>query len=143
MFTIEKTIFINRTQQEVFDFTSDPANTHKWQSVVKSKHWISDEPHGVGSTQRFVSRFMGLNLKGTNEYIVWEPPNQYSFKTIDSPFSIEEGMKFESDGDSTKVTWHMRVEAGGVFKLLEGFLKKQAESQPEADLKALKSLLEG
>jgi carbon monoxide dehydrogenase subunit G len=142
MFTIEKTIVINRPQKDVFDFASNPANTHKWQSVVKSKKWISEEPHGVGSTQRFVSRFMGLNLKGTNEYTVWDPPNQYSFKTIDSPLPIEEGMRFESEGNSTKVTWRMQVEAGGVFKLLEGLLKKQAENQPETDLKALKFILE-
>ena len=142
MFTVEKTISINRPKQDVFDYASDPANAHKWQSVVKSKQWTSEDPPGVGSTQRFVSRFMGLNLKGTNEYTVWDPPNQYSFKTIDSPLPIEEGMRFESEGNSTKVTRHIQVEAGGVFKLLEGLLKKQAESQPETDLKVLKFLLE-
>jgi carbon monoxide dehydrogenase subunit G len=61
---------------------------------------------------------MGPNLKGINEYTVWDPPNQYSFKTIDSPLPIEEGMRFESEGNSTKVTWHMQVEAGGVVKQL-------------------------
>ena len=49
MFTIEKSIFINRPQQEVFDFTSDPANAHKWQSQVLSVEWSSESPHGVGS----------------------------------------------------------------------------------------------
>jgi carbon monoxide dehydrogenase subunit G len=142
MFIVEKTIVINRPQQEVFDFVSNPANAHKWQSVVKSKKWISADPHGVGSIQSFNSRFMGLKLQGTNEFTVWDPPNQYSFETIDSPLPIEEGMRFESEVNSTKVTWRMQVEAGGVFKLLEGLLKKQAESQPETDLKALKFLLE-
>jgi len=51
-------------------------------------------------------------------------------------------MKFESDGSSKKVTWHMKVEAGGIFKPLKGYLKKQGESQPETDFKVLKSLLE-
>ena len=142
MLVLEKTIVINCPQKEVFDFVSDPANAHKWQSVVKSKEWISEDPHGVGSTQQFVSRFMGLNINGINEITVWDPPNQYSFKTINNPIKIEEGMKFESEGNSTKLTWHMQVNAGGIFKLMEGFLKKQGESQPETDLKTLKILLE-
>jgi hypothetical protein len=36
----------------------------------------------------------------------------------------------------------MEVEAGGIFKLLEGLLRKQEESQPKTDLKSLKFLLE-
>ena len=142
MFTLKKTIVINRPKKEVFDFVSDPANAHKWQSVVKSKEWISEDPHGVGSTQQFVSRFMGLKIKGINEFTVWDPPNQYSFKTINNPITIEEGMRLESEGTSTKVTWNMQVDAGGIFKLMEGFLMKQGESQPETDLKTLKILLE-
>ena len=142
MFIVEKTIVINRPQQEVFDFAANPANAHKWQSVIKSKMWASEEPHGVGSIQHVISRFMGLNLKVTNEYTIWAPPNQNSFKTINSPLPIEEGMRFEPQGNSTKVTWRMRLEAGGVFKLVEGLLKKQTEKTFVSDLEALKHLLE-
>jgi len=79
MFTIEKTKVIDRPQQDVFDFSSNPANDHKWHGIIKSKKWISEEPHGVGSTQRVVSRFIGLTLKGTNEYTVW-PPQSVQFQ---------------------------------------------------------------
>lgn len=117
MFTIEKKIIINCPQQEVFDFASNPAKAHQWQSVIKSKEWTSAGPHGVGSTQRVVSRYMGLNLKVTNEYTLWDPPNQCSFKTIDSPLPVEEGMRFEPQGNSTKVIRRMQLETSGVFKL--------------------------
>jgi carbon monoxide dehydrogenase subunit G len=142
MFTIEKTIIINRPQQEVFDFASNPTNAHRWQGVIKSKEWTSEGPHGVGSTQRVVSRYMGLNLKVTNEYTLWDPPNQCSFKTIGSPLPIEEGMRFEPQGSSTKVTRRIHLETSGVFKLVEGLLRKQAESQLPIELEALKQLLE-
>ena len=142
MFTIEKTIVINRPEQEVFDFASNPANAHKWQSNLKSKKWTSEGPHGVDSTQRVVARFLGRDMEATNEYTVWDPPNQNNFKTIDSPIPIEEGMRFDPNGNSTKVTWRMQLETGGFFKLVEGLLKKQAESQSVTNLEALKLLLE-
>lgn len=142
MFTIERTIIINRPQQEVFDFASDPAHAHKWLKVVKSKNWSSESPHGVGSTQRVVARYMGRDMEATNEYTVWDPPNQNVFKTVNSPLQIEEGMKFEPTGNSTKVTWSMRLETNGIFRFFEGLFKRQAESQAVTNMETLKLLLE-
>lgn len=142
MFTVERTIVIDRPQQEVFDFASDPAHAHEWLKVVKSKNWASEGPHGVGSTQRVVARFMGRDMEATNHYTVWDPPNQNVFKTLDSPLRIEEGMRFEPIGNSTKVTWSLHLETDGIFRLLEGLLKRQAESQSVPNLEALKRLLE-
>ena len=59
MFSVEKSIFINRPQREVFDFESNPANAHKWETQVISVERSSEGPHGVGSTQRSVTRFLG------------------------------------------------------------------------------------
>lgn len=59
MYSIEKSIFINRPQQEVFDFESDPANVHKWETQEISVEWSSEGPHGVGSTQSSITRFLG------------------------------------------------------------------------------------
>ncbi len=39
MFTYEKSIFINRPQQEVFDFLYNPANDPQWRSSVESAEW--------------------------------------------------------------------------------------------------------
>jgi len=36
MITVEKTVFINRPQQEVFDFASEPANSPKWEGQLLS-----------------------------------------------------------------------------------------------------------
>lgn len=142
MFTIERTVIINRPQQEVFDFASDPAHAHQWLKVVKSKNWIAESPHGVGSTQRVVARYMGRDMEATNEYTVWDPPNQIVFKTLNSPLQIEEGMRFEPIGNNTQVTWRMHLETNGIIRLFEGLFKKQAESQALTNLETLKLLLE-
>jgi hypothetical protein len=51
-------------------------------------------------------------------------------------------MKFVTEGNGTKVTMAGQIEAGGFFKLAEGLVKKQLESQFVTNLEALKLLLE-
>ena len=142
MFTIEKSIFINRPQQEVFDYASDPVNAGKWQSQILSSEWSSESPHGVGSTQRGVTRFLGRDIESNSEITVWDPPNQHGFKVVGGPVQVEGGMKFAAEGNGTKVTMSGQIEAGGFFKLAEGLVKKQLESQFVTNLEALKLLLE-
>lgn len=142
MFTIEKAIYIDCPQQEVFDFASDPANIHKWQSNFISAEWTLEEKHGVGSTQHSVSHFLGRDIESTSQITVWDPPNQYGFKVISGPVPVEGDMKFEPEGTGTKMTMGGQVEAGGFFKLAEGMIKKQLGSQFVTNLEALKLLLE-
>lgn len=142
MITLETTTFINRPQQEVFDFVSNPANDHKWQSNVKSKKWTSEDPHGVGSTQHLVTRNMGRDMEQTAEIFLWDPPNQYKVKVVNGPFPFEGRMKFEPQENGTKVTMGGQAEAGGFFKIMEGLIKRQMESQLVANLEALKLLME-
>jgi carbon monoxide dehydrogenase subunit G len=143
MITVEKTIFINRPQQAVFDYESDPANAHKWQSNFMSVEWTSAEPHGVGSTQRSVSRFLGRDIETTVQFTIWDPPNKTNAKSVSGPVQVEAEMKFEPEGNGTKVTLIGQLEAGGFFKLAEGLLKKQMERHFDTNLEALKILLEG
>lgn len=142
MFTIEKSLVINRPQQEVFDYTANPANAHKWQSQVLSSEWSSDGSHGVGSTQRATARFLGRDFEGSSQITVWDPPNEHGFKSIGGPIQIEGGMKFEPEGNGTKATMSGQIEASGFFKLAEGLVKRQLESQFVTNLEALKILLE-
>jgi uncharacterized membrane protein len=142
MIKLEKSIFINRPQQEVFDFASDPANVYKWQSNFISVEWTSEAPHGVGSTQRSVSRFLGRDIESTVRITVWDPPNRYGFKVVSGPVPVEGDMKFETEGAGIKMTMGGQVKSGGFFKLAEGMVKKQLDSQFVTNLESLKLLLE-
>ena len=142
MFTFETTIFIDRPQQEVFDFVSNPANNPKWQGNFISAEWTSDNPVGVGSTQHSVSRFLGREMEATAEITVWDPPNQFSFRLPEGPYPAEGTNIFEPKGDGTQVTQKGTGEPGGFFKLAEGLVGKQLNKQLETNLSALKLLLE-
>jgi hypothetical protein len=43
-------VFINRSQQDVFDFLSDPVIKHKWMPMLESAAWASSGEPGVGTT---------------------------------------------------------------------------------------------
>jgi hypothetical protein len=67
MVTYEKSIFINRPQQEVFGFLSNPANHSEYSNMAESAEWISQAPHGVGSTYHGVGKALGRKMESTKE----------------------------------------------------------------------------
>ena len=142
MFNFEKSLFINRPQQEVFDYLSNPANSAQWQNSTEVSEWTSEGPPGVGSTQRSVIRFLGRNLDSTLEVTFWDPPQQLGFKVVDGPVPFEASIKLESQENGTQLTGTWQVKVGGFFKIAEGRLGKQVEKQSDANLDALKLLLE-
>ena len=52
MITLEKSIFINRPPQEVWDFMINPANMSQWQGATESVEWASEGPPGAPAGRR-------------------------------------------------------------------------------------------
>lgn len=142
MFTFEKNYFIRRPQQEVFDFVSNPANNTQWQSTTEAAEWTSEGPPGVGSTYRSVVRFMGRKVESTEEITLWDPPNQFGFKSVSGPVPFEATIEFESKENGTQLTLKGQAEAGGFFKIAEGLVGRQTEKLTDTNFNALKALLE-
>ena len=142
MFKYEKSILINRPQQEVFDFVTNLANDSKWQNSVESVKQVSDGPINVGSTWRYVSKFLGPKNETEIQMTSYNPPHQSSVKAISGPVPFENTHKFESKDGGTLLTFTGQAEIGGVFKMAEGLAGKQIEKQMETDAAALKKLLE-
>jgi len=142
MFKFEKSIFINRPQQEVFDFVTDLANDPKWQSGIVSVERTSDGPIGAGSTWSYKLKFMGREIEAKIELSSYDPPNQASVKSVNGPVPFENTYKFESKDGGTQMTFSGQAEIGGFFKMAEGLVGKQLEKQMDADGAALKKLLE-
>ena len=142
MINLENSVFINRPQQEVFDFLSNPANDARWQSSTEVSEWTSEGPPGVGSTQRSVIRFLGRKIDSTIEVTIWDPPQQLGFKVVSGPLPFEGTVKLESKENGTQLTQTFQGEPGGFFKIAEGLVGKQVEKQIDTDFNALKLVLE-
>jgi len=142
MYKFEKNVFINRPQQEVFDFVTNLANDTQWQSGVELSEWTSDGPPAVGSTHKVVRNMLGRNMEATIVVTSWDPPNQWGNKSDGGPVPFEGMQKFEAQDGGTLMTFSAQAELGGFFKLAEGLVGKQIEKQIETDSAKLKKLLE-
>ena len=116
MFKTRISVSIARTREDIFDYVTDPANDVQWQSSVQSSQWASQPPHGVGSTQNLVNRFLGRKIKSTIEITIWDRPNTFGIKVIKGPVP---------------------------FQAVIGLVGKQLEKELKTDFNALKLLLEG
>jgi len=142
MFKFEKSILINRPQQEVFDFVTNLSNDSKWQSGIVSVERSSDGPIGAGSTWKYKLKFMGREMESEIKLASYDPPNLASVKSVGGPVPFENTYKFESKEGGTQMTLSGQAEIGGFFKMAEGLVGKQFEKQMDADGAALKKLLE-
>lgn len=142
MYKFERSIFIDRPQQEVFDYLADPNNDPKWRDSSISAEWTSDGPVGVGSSQHAVDKFLGRKMESTSEVTIWDPPNQFGWKSTSGPVPFDLRLKLEPKENGTQVTFGGQAELGGFFKLAEGLAGKQMEKQVYADFENLKTVLE-
>ena len=142
MITWEKSKFINRPQQEVWDFISNPANLAKWSSSAEYAEWTSEGPPGVGSTLIEVGKVLGRKIESPVEITAWDPPSEFGRKSVGGSAPWESTMKLEPKENGTLLTISGEVELGGFLKMAEGLIAKRTEKQGDIDFEALKILLE-
>jgi len=142
MYTFEKSIFINRPQQEVFDFVTNPANAAQWESTTESAEWTTDGPPGVGSTIKVVIKLGWRKIESEIEITDWDPFNMYSYMGADGNLQAASKKRFEPKENGTQVTLNAQIKGVGFLKLLEGLVGRQAEKQDGSNYDALKLLLE-
>jgi len=142
MFKYEKSVFINRPQQEVFDFVTNLSNDAQWQNSIESVKRLSDGPIGVGSTWRYVTSLLGRKNEVDIQMTSYEPPHQSRVKAVGGSIPFENTHTFQSQDGGTLLTFTGQAEIGGFFKIAEGLAGKQIEKQMESDAAALKRLLE-
>lgn len=144
MYKFTKNIFINRSQQVVFDFLSNPANMPKWQPALVSAEWISLDTPDIGSTYKTVAKAFGGKAEYLLEITHWDPPNHYSYKSVKIPFpgSIESSYTLAAKENGTQVTWEVQIATTGLLKIAESMLGKQAAKVEGNNLDLAKQLLE-
>jgi uncharacterized protein YndB with AHSA1/START domain len=142
MYTFEKRVFINRTQQEVFEFVTNPANSPQWEKTILSAEWTSDGLPTVGSTFKIIIKFGILKMKTEFEITEWDPFTMYSYKMADRNLQGRTRIKFESKETGTQVTQNSQIQGKGLMKLLEGLFGRQSEKGDGRAYDALKLLLE-
>ena len=98
----------------------------------------------VGTTYVEVLRFLGRRMEATIKVTEFEPGRRFSIESLGGPipFRVRHALEAASGGDSTRIHVELEGEPGGLFKLAEPVVMRQARRQLEGDFAALKEILE-
>lgn len=136
------TITINRSVDDVFAVLTKLEDTPKWSSTAIEVTITSAGPIGVGTTARYVDKFLGRRIESEVEITEFEPNRKLSMHSTSGTFSFRGSVTVEGSGEGTRVGGSFEAEPGGFFKLAEPVLVRIGKRQFESDLANLKDLIE-
>jgi hypothetical protein len=139
---IERSIVIERSIQDVFDFVHDPTKDPLWQTTLLESQPLDEGPLRAGSRVREVRRFLGIRLETSWEVTEYEPPTRSAITSTSGPVPFTGGYALEPLDGGTRFTVHGDLGAHGFFKLAEPVFTRMATRELEANLGHLRDLLE-
>ena len=133
---------IARPREEVAAFALDPANDTAWIGSISESRRVTDGPLAPGSRVARVASFLGKRIEYVNEIDELVSGERLVMHSVAGPFPMRITYEFV-DGDGGSVA-RIRVEgdAGGFYALAAPALRRKVRRSVEADLAALKGLLE-
>ena len=138
-------VFINRSQQDVFDFLSNPANFHRWMPMMQSAMWTSSGEPGVGTTGQGIMKMAGREMELLLEVTRWNVPSRLGFKVLNNPFPLE-AMEYvyrlEPEDSGTRLTLDGEIELVRFMRFAEGLMGKMYVNSNGRELDTAKQLLE-
>ena len=138
----EVSTMIKRPVEDVWAVISNVENNPKWSSFALEAKQTSPGPIGVGTTARFVGKFLGRRMESESVITEFEPNRKYSWESKSGPFPIKGSTALEQTDGGTRVTGTLEAEPGGFFKLAEPLVITMAKRSFQGDLDNLKDLME-
>ena len=140
----EHTVVVERPPDEVFAFLTDLSSVPEWQSgAVEEREPEGEVSVGVGTKYVEVLKFLGRQFEATIEVTEYEPGRRFSIKTLSGPIPFRVQHTLEpSNGGGTKLHVTLEGEPGGLFKIAEPLVMRNAQRQVANDFATLKRLVE-
>jgi uncharacterized protein YndB with AHSA1/START domain len=144
MSTIVSTVEIDRPQQEVFSYVTDPSTFGEWQANVISGSMQKDGPPGVGSKCLTSRRIGGTNRTTTQVVSEYDPPRRWSVRGVDGPIraDVTATVAIVDGGATSKVTIELAFHGHGIGRLFAPFVVAQARREVPQSCQRLKTQLE-
>jgi uncharacterized membrane protein len=142
MTRIERSIVIDRSADELWEFVHDTSKAALWQTTLSESEKLSDGPLRVGSRVRDVRHFLGLRIPMTWEVTEYEPARTSAVRSVSGPVPFTGRYRVEAADGGTKFTVIGELDAHGFFKVTEPVFARIAGRELEANLGHLRDLLE-
>lgn len=140
---VETDIVIKRPRSEVSAYAADPDNAPHWYSNIQQVEWETPKPLSLGSRIAFEASFLGRTLSYIYEVIDLEPGRRLVMSTKEGPFPMETTYSWEDAPEgATRMRLRNQGSPSGFSSLAAPLLARQMRKANEADLRALKRVLE-
>jgi hypothetical protein len=142
--TVESTVHINRTPQDVFAFVSDYERDPKWRSEVVEMTYQSPGPTGLGRLVLEKSNVFGRRLETLSEVTEFEPDTKIVSRSVSGPIPIISCRWVAPDGAGTRFTYRLDgdLSKAWFFRLLSPVMSPLYKKTCASYLARLKQLLE-
>jgi carbon monoxide dehydrogenase subunit G len=143
MLTVDESIVINKPREEVWEFMTDPDNVPVYSSNIVEYEMLSGEKHEVGRVCRGVVKVAGRRLELTDELVEVERGRGGKIVSKEATIPYTLSLRYEDEGDGTKVSWHQEVESlKGFFKFADPIVLKLYSRDVRSNLEKAKTILE-
>ena len=135
---------VRRPAAEVFEYFSDASNNPEWQHGMRSCEWTSQPPIRVGSTYEQHAKFAGRDIRSVFEVTAYDPGRMIEITTVASTFPIRV-VRTVTPIDDTSCEVSADISGGpegGLYKLLEPIMVRQAQRSVDRDYDRLVEILD-
>jgi carbon monoxide dehydrogenase subunit G len=122
--TLERTITVPGTVDDVFAYVADFANSAEWDPGIVSATRTDHGPLGVGATFDLVARFMGRDLATTYRIAEYEPPERLVVVGGTSNFTSTDEIVVRPIDEGVAVDYTAVFELDGLIRVAEPFLRR-------------------
>jgi uncharacterized protein YndB with AHSA1/START domain len=131
MAVVDESIFIPRSPQEVFDYTSRPEHFPTWDASIIEAEQVTEGERGVGTRVRGTSKILGRRFPWVAEYVEFTPPSRLVSRSVEGPMHFTITQKVEPEERGSRFTWHVDADAGlgGIFGKLADPLVERAQAR--------------
>jgi len=135
---------VARPAAQVFAYATDPTRFHEWQQGLIDGHLDQPGAPQVGAKCVTTRRIGGANRVVTSELTHIDAPRTWGVRGIDGPIRATVDVTVEALTEiSSRLTIAVDFDGHGVGKLLVPvIIRRQAEKEMPANLKALKQRVE-
>jgi len=135
---------VERPAAQVFAYATDPTRFHEWQQGLIDGHLDQPGAPQVGAKCVTTRRIGGANRVATSELTHIDAPRTWGVRGIDGPIRATVDVTVEPLTEiSSRLTIAVDFDGHGIGKLLVPvIIRRQAEKEMPANLKALKQRVE-
>jgi hypothetical protein len=142
--SIHESVVVDRSQETVFRFSSDPAYVPRYSPSIVRYEPVDAGPLGVGSRVQGSIKVAGKRIDFVEEIVEFDAPRRFSARTIESPIPFRVTVWSDPVSGGTLLEWLTETDSfGGFFgKLAERVVVGIYTRELKADLQRLKEIVE-